>query len=167
MKAFHPSDSAQTTHPSDAPSTLLHRFDRTFRVWYYGVGHSRLLLRSRADGVEDTRLDLHFEAVESMRLVTCYEGLELHTVGDDEFARVFEETGVPAAWRASRLVVGLRSRTGTGHVQCARVIADRHRGNEDPAPGATEIRDVVWSLRPSDLRASGAADDGPVARHHA
>ncbi|WLQ64556.1 MULTISPECIES: hypothetical protein [Streptomyces] len=141
-----------TSGSRSTPSTLLHRFDRNFRVWQYGVGHSHLLLRSRKDGVEDTRLDLHFEAVESMRLVTSYEGLELHTVTDSEFSRVYEESGVPQRWRDTRLVVRLRSRGGaTGHVQCARVIADRHQDDE----GVSAIRDVVWSLRPSGLRVPG------------
>ncbi|MFH9616988.1 hypothetical protein [Streptomyces pratensis] len=141
------------------PSTLLHRFDRTFRVWRYGVGHSHLLLRSRKDGVEDSRLDLHFEAVDSMQLVTRYEGLELHTVDDSEFSRVYEESGVPQKWRETRLVVRLRSRSGTGYVQCGRVIADRHQDDE----GVSAIRDVVWSLRPSGLRTLGApvGDPGP------
>ncbi|MFC8231229.1 hypothetical protein [Streptomyces sp. NPDC057287] len=145
--------------PQDAPTTLLHRFDRTFRVWHYGVGHSQLLLRSRKDREEDTRLDLLFEAVESMQLVTRYEGLELHTVDDDEFSRVYEASGVPPRWRESRLVLRLRSRSGTGYVQCGRVVAERHPDNEV----ASAIRDVVWSLRPSGLRIPGGPETGPTA----
>ncbi|MFC8591588.1 hypothetical protein [Streptomyces atroolivaceus] len=152
-----------TSGSRSAPSTLLHRFDRTFRVWHYGVGHSHLLLRSRKDGVEDTRLDLHFEAVDSMRLVTRYEDLELHTVDDSEFSRVYEESGVPQRWRDTRLVVRLRSRSGTGYVQCGRVVADRHQDDE----GVPAVRDVVWSLRPSGLRTpvapAGDAEAGQPA----
>lgn len=141
------------------PSTLLHRFDRTFRVWHYGVSHSSLLLRSRMDGVEDCRLDLLFEAVESMQLVKRYEGLELHSVDDSTFSRVYEESGVPPKWRGTRLVVHLRSRSGTGYVQCGRVVADRHQDDE----GEMEPRDVVWSLRPSGLRVPGAQAGGTKA----
>ncbi|MFE3514798.1 hypothetical protein [Streptomyces sp. NPDC059166] len=139
-------------HSLRAPDTLLLRLDRTFRVWSYGVGHSRLLLRSRKEGADRPRLDLHFEAVDVMRLVRRYEGLELHTVDDDMSARLYEESGVPAALRDTRLVVALRSRSGTGYVQCGRVVVDRHQDDEDPPPGAARVRDVVWGLRPSDLR---------------
>ncbi|WP_432102390.1 hypothetical protein [Streptomyces sp. bgisy091] len=138
--------------PSGAPDTLLLRLDRTFRVWSYGVGHSHLLLRSRKEGTDRPRLDLHFEAVDVMRLVRRYEGLELHTVDDDMTARLHEESGVPAALWDTRLVVALRSRSGTGYVQCGRVVVDRHQDDEDPPPGAARVRDVAWSLRPADLR---------------
>ncbi|MFD9290794.1 hypothetical protein ACFWBV_21395 [Streptomyces sp. NPDC060030] len=154
-----------TSRPCGAQSTLLRRFGRTFRVWGYGVSHSHLLLRSRKDGVEDSRLDLHFEAVESMQLVKRYEDLELHTVDDSEFSRVYEESGVPPEWRDTRLVVRLRSRSDTGYVQCGRVVVDRHQDDEDGPGDASAIRDVVWSLRPSGLRAPcGPAGDTAAHR---
>ncbi|MEU5167218.1 MULTISPECIES: hypothetical protein [Streptomyces] len=149
--------------PYGEPATLLHRFGRTFRVWGYGVSHSHLLLRSRKDGVEDSRLDLHFEAVDSMQLVKRYEDLELHAVDDAEFSRVYEESGVPPGWRDTRLVVRLRSRSGTGYVQCGRIVVDRHQDDGDGPGDESAIRDVVWSLRPSGLRAPGGPAGDPSA----
>ncbi|BAG19486.1 MULTISPECIES: hypothetical protein [Streptomyces] len=133
--------------PDDSPS-VLYASERTFRVWRYGVGHSHLLLRSLPDGEDTTQLDLRFEMVRAMRLVTRYEALRVVSVDAGEFSRVFAESGVPPVRRHTQLVVGLRSRTGTGYVQCGRVVLDRREGRtcdgEDP-PGP---RDVVWSLRP-------------------
>ncbi|MEU1483271.1 hypothetical protein [Streptomyces sp. NPDC005752] len=154
-----------TSSAQGEPTTLLHRFGRTFRVWRYGVAHSHLLLRSRMDGVEESRLDLHFEAVDAMQLVKRYEDLEIHAVDDSEFSRVYESSGVPPEWRDTRLVVGLQSRSGTGYVQCGRVVVDRHQDDEDGPPDASAIRDVVWSLRPAGLRAPvGPACDPEVHR---
>lgn len=102
---------------NDVQSTLLYRTGRTFRVWRYGVGHARLLLRSLPSGEHTDQLDLHFEAVDAMQLVTRYEGLEIHAVDEAEFARVYEQSGMPAEWRGTRLVVRLRSSSGSGFVQ--------------------------------------------------
>ncbi|MEV7483822.1 hypothetical protein ACIQGA_02775 [[Kitasatospora] papulosa] len=143
-----------TSDTPGTPSTLLQRFDRTFHVWTYGVGHSQLLLRARKNHAEEYRLDLRFVAVDSMQLVRRYECLELHSVDDDTFARVFEASGVPPRWRDSRLVVRLQSRSGTGYVQCARVTVDRHPDDE----GVPAVPDVVWSLSPSGLRARRGPD---------
>ncbi|MFE4694434.1 hypothetical protein ACFRH6_30850 [Streptomyces sp. NPDC056749] len=123
------------------------------------MSHSHLLLRARKSHAEEHRLDVHFEAVDSMQLVKRYDGLEIHAVEDDEFSRVYEASGVPPEWRTSRLVVRLHSRSGTGYVQCARVTVDRHPDDE----GVSAVRDVVWSLRPSGLRAPGGPAAVPTA----
>ncbi|MFD9503556.1 hypothetical protein [Streptomyces sp. NPDC060035] len=136
---------------SDAPPTVLYRSERTFRVWRYGVGHSHLLLRSLPDGENATQLDLHFEAVRAMQLVTRYEALDILAVDEPEFSRIFEESGVPPKWRHTQLIVRLRSRSGEGYVQSGRVILDRREGRTADAIDPPGPRDVVWSLRPSDL----------------
>lgn len=136
---------------SDAPPTVLYESGRTFRIWRYGVGHSHLLLRSLPDGGNTTQLDLHFEAVRAMRLVTRYEALGILAADEPEFSRVFAESGVPPKWRDTQLVVRLSSRSGTGYVQCGRVILDRREGRTSDAIDPPGPRDVVWSLRPSDL----------------
>jgi hypothetical protein len=92
-------------------------------------------------------MDLLFEGVEAMQLVTRYDGLELHSFDDAESGRVFELSGAPSRWRSQRLVIGLRSGSGAGYVQCRKVSAllggTNVLGPDDPS----EPVDVVWSLR--------------------
>ncbi|MEV3892498.1 hypothetical protein [Streptomyces anulatus] len=133
---------------SDARPTVLYASERTFRVWRYGVGHSHLLLRSLPDGSDTTQLDLHFESVHAMRLVTRYEALRVVAVDEPELSRIFTESGVPPVWRDAQLIVGLRSRSGTGYVQCGRVVLDRREGRTSDELDPPGPRDVVWSLRP-------------------
>ncbi|MFH9366462.1 hypothetical protein OG333_23475 [Streptomyces anulatus] len=133
---------------SDARPTVLYASERTFRVWRYGVGHSHLLLRSLPDGRDTTQLDLHFESVHAMRLVTRYEELRVVAVDEPELSRIFAESGVPPVWRDAQLIVGLRSRSGTGYVQCGRVVLDRREGRTSDELDPPGPRDVVWSLRP-------------------
>ncbi|MFD4722943.1 hypothetical protein ACIOWI_01645 [Streptomyces sp. NPDC087659] len=131
----------------DADSSVLFSSERVFRVWRYGSGHSQLLLRAAPDSAHPVRLDLLFEGVDAMQLVTRYEALELHTLDEEETGRIFELSGVPARWRSDRLVLGLRSRSGAGYVQCLKVSAllggTNVLGPDDPS----ESVDVVWSLR--------------------
>lgn len=140
-------------------SPLVHRTGRGFRVWSYGVGHSHLLLRALPDSEHTTQLDLHFEAVDAMRLVTMrYEALEIHAADEQDFSRVYEESGIPPAWRGQRVVVRLESPSGTGYVQCARVTLDRREGRTDDGVVLPGYRDVVWRLRPGDLHAPRVPD---------
>ncbi|MER7818565.1 hypothetical protein [Streptomyces sp. NPDC096153] len=131
----------------DAVPSVLFSSERTFKVWRYGVGHSQLLLRAAPDAAQMVRLDLLFEGVDAMHLVTRYESLEVHAFDEEESGRIPERSGVPARWRSDRLVLGLRSRSGTGYVQCQKVPAllggTNVLGPDDPA----EPVDVVWSLR--------------------
>ena len=46
--------------------------DRYFKVWQYTVSHCRLLLRCTVDKVGETRIDIHFGAVQM-------SGEQLHT----------------------------------------------------------------------------------------
>ncbi|WP_432076495.1 hypothetical protein [Streptomyces wuyuanensis] len=128
-------------------ASVLFASERSFRVWRYGSGHSQLLLRAAPDSSETERLDLLFEGVEAMQLITRYEALELHTFDDAESERIFEASGVPSRWRPHRLVLGLRSRSGAGYVQCLKASAllggTNVLGPDDPS----ESVDVVWSLR--------------------
>lgn len=82
-----------------------------------------------------------------MHLVTRYETLELHTFDEAESERIVERSGVPPRRRSDRLVLGLRSRSGAGYVQCRKVSAllggTSVLGPDDPS----ESVDVVWSLR--------------------
>ncbi|MEJ8656949.1 MULTISPECIES: hypothetical protein [Streptomyces] len=131
----------------DADFSVLFSSERTFKVWRYGVGHSQLLLRAAPEPSQPQRLDLHFEGVEAMQLITRYEALELHTFDEAESERIFEASGVPSRWRPHRLVLGLRSRSGAGYVQCAKVSALRGGADVIGPDDPSESVDVVWSLR--------------------
>ncbi|WP_326654301.1 MULTISPECIES: hypothetical protein [unclassified Streptomyces] len=132
---------------SGSSSTLLFQSDRTFRVWRYGVGHSQLLLRAAPDAVEATRLDLLFEGVDAMRLVTRYEAIELHSVSETEFQRIYDESGLDPKWKPHRLIVALRSGSGSGYVQCQKASAMRGAANGLGPDEPSESVDVIWSLR--------------------
>ncbi|MFJ6630018.1 hypothetical protein ACIQMR_01250 [Streptomyces sp. NPDC091376] len=131
----------------DADLSVLFSSERTFKVWRYGVGHSQLLLRADPEPSHPKRLDLLFEGVEAMQLVTRYGALELHMFDEAESGRILEMSGVPARWRSTRLVLGLRSRSGAGYVQCQKVSAllggAAVVGPEEPS----ESIEVIWSLR--------------------
>ncbi|MFJ9806065.1 hypothetical protein [Streptomyces wuyuanensis] len=138
-----------TVRPGTAggDASVLFASGRSFRVWRYGAGHSQLLLRAAPDAAHPVRMDLLFEGVEAMHLVTRYETLELHTFDEAESERIVERSGVPPRRRSDRLVLGLRSRSGAGYVQCRKVSAflggTSVLGPDDPS----ESVDVVWSLR--------------------
>ncbi|WP_240138103.1 hypothetical protein [Streptomyces sp. MUM 178J] len=131
----------------DADPSVVFASARRFRVWRYGVGHSQLLLRSAPDPSNPERLDLLFEGVEAIQLVTHYEALELHTLDEAENGHIFEMSGVPAHLRPERLVLGLRSRSGAGYVQCLKVSALLGGRNVIGPDDPSESIDVIWSLR--------------------
>lgn len=135
-------------HPGDAASSEgLFRSERAFRVWRYGVGHSQLLLRAVPDGTDSACLDLLFEDVKAMQLVTHYESIEIRPAGEGEAQQILDFSGLASTWRGRYLAVFLRSRSGSGFVLCGRITA--LQGGDDPLgpPGGTEERDVVWSIR--------------------
>ncbi|MFJ8883208.1 hypothetical protein ACIRJR_07330 [Streptomyces sp. NPDC102402] len=118
-----------------------------------------LLLRALPDHEHTTQLDLHFVAVDAMRLATMsYKALDVHAAGEQDFSRVYEESGIPPALREKRVVVRLESPSGTGFVQCAHVVLDRREGATDDRVPLDGYNDVVWRLRPEDLH--GPRDSG-------
>ncbi|UZJ33062.1 hypothetical protein [Streptomyces endophytica] len=135
-------------HANDGSSSaILFRSPRTFTVWRYGVGHSQLLLRAVPDGGDARCLDLLFEGVRAMRLVTHYASLELRTASDSESQQMLEFSELSPPWRERYGVVALHSRSGSGSVLCSRISA--LRGGEDPVglPEGPEDREVIWSMR--------------------
>jgi len=50
-------------------------FERRFQVWYYTVGHSRLLLRSPKTETQQTRVDVLFKDVAALNLPTLMDGI--------------------------------------------------------------------------------------------
>lgn len=137
-----------TIHSDDAASSAsLFRSERTFTVWRYGVGHSQLLLRAVPDSANTACLDLLFEDVKAVQLVTHYESIELHPAGEDEAQQILDFSGLASTWRGRHLAVSLRSRSGSGFVLCRRITA-LHGGDDPFGPhGGVEERDVMWSIR--------------------
>ncbi|MFI2780105.1 hypothetical protein [Streptomyces sp. ALB3] len=133
-------------HPSENSPAPLYRSDRTFRTWRYGVGHSQLLLRAVPGSPEEDGLDLLFEGVDAMQLVSRYEALEIHPVSEEEFLSVYTKTGLDPKWQKEYIVVLLRSRTGEGYVQCQRITVERVGKGATQAEDSSAPRDLIWSL---------------------
>ncbi|MEU4423780.1 hypothetical protein AB0F81_24380 [Actinoplanes sp. NPDC024001] len=110
-----------TTHSQRNDDLVLPwRSGRYFKVWRYGIGHSQLLLRSRAeDGIS-----ILCEAVELMRLRRSYPDLVLRYAGDGEPG--FEEL---AELPIPQLRLVLESPGRVGLISCSRVTIRR---TEDP-----------------------------------
>ncbi|MFC7922180.1 hypothetical protein [Streptomyces cinereoruber] len=118
-----------------------------FSLWRYAIGHSQLLLRSAPDSSNPERLDLLFEGVSAVQLVSRYEGLELHTLDEAERERIIEMSGVPARLRPGQLVLGLRSGSKVGYVHCLKASAYLGGTSIMGPSGPSESIDVIWSLR--------------------
>ncbi|MGX1853638.1 hypothetical protein [Streptomyces sp. NPDC055299] len=98
-----------TIHSNNGSSSpVLFNSERTFTVWRYGVGHSQLLLRAVPDSRDTLCLDLLFEGVRAMQLVTHYESIELRTASDSETRQILDFSGMASPWRERHLVVALR-----------------------------------------------------------
>ncbi len=138
-------------HTNNGPSSeILFSSERAFTVWRYGVGHSQLLLRAAPDSTDTRCLDLLFEDVRAMQLVTRYESIELRTANDDTTQQILDFSELASPWRERHLVVALRSTSGSGFVLCGRISA--LRGGEDPVGLSVgpedEDREVIWSSNP-------------------
>ncbi|GAA3794225.1 hypothetical protein ACFS5L_37515 [Streptomyces phyllanthi] len=142
--------------PGEGDSAVLFRSELTFRVWRYGVGHSQLLIRTPPGAADDTRVEILFEDVDALQLVTRYEGIEIYSPCEEESQRIFEASGAPGKWRPHRVIVGLRSASGTGYVQCGKASAVRCSGPAGPAgpEGDDETREVLWSTTATSPRAA-------------
>jgi hypothetical protein len=95
--------------------------DRYFRVWRYGVGHSRLLLHSRASDADSDHLNVLFEDVRAVKLHTSYQPLVLRPADDLARAEMLTFAGIPARHQHRYLSLTLPSPPGeAGFILCAR-----------------------------------------------
>lgn len=67
--------------------------ERVFQVWSYGVGMSRLLLRSTKSDTFDARVDVLFQNVKALKLPTLLDGLTVAEADGSEVAQISRETG--------------------------------------------------------------------------
>ncbi|MBO3744120.1 hypothetical protein [Actinoplanes flavus] len=113
--------------PSDMsvpiPSTLPWTNPASFRVWRYGIGHSRLLLTSRSGLDSIAHIDLLFEDVQFIQLHRDYRGIR---VAEDPAA--LTEVAIRNPLGIAYLAVAISDATRTGLVICSRVtITSQHR----------------------------------------
>lgn len=97
-------------------------------------------------------MDLLFEGVDALQLVTRYEAIELHSVSETEFQEIYEMSGLDPKWKPHRLIVALRSRSGSGYVQCQKVSAVRGGTHVVGLDEPLESLDVTWSMRRQVIR---------------
>ncbi|MFH9614564.1 hypothetical protein ACH4MM_12680 [Streptomyces pratensis] len=79
---------------ADAPTGVLFRSDRQFKVWQYSVGHRRLLLRSPRARPLATRIEVYFACVGLMLLRPAYHGLAVRRATDEESRTVIGDHGI-------------------------------------------------------------------------
>jgi hypothetical protein len=94
------------------------RTERSFSLWRYGIGHSRLMLHSRArDG--HPGVSIMFDAVELIKLTVHHPELVLREAYEHE-AREFRDV---EELREPLLRLALESPGKTGFVACSSVSA--------------------------------------------
>lgn len=131
--------------------------ERSFRIWSYGVGHSQLVLLSRAQAGDDDDLVVHFEAVRAMELLSLYRPLILDVADESRRSELIAWAGIPPRLHDRFLYLSVSPRTPRGYVVCGRMnlFAVAPGGTQHPRafmrpPGAR----VLYSVRPSDLAAT-------------
>jgi hypothetical protein len=106
--------------------SFLWESSRDFRLWRYGVGHSRLLIRSQGENGDDV-LDIFCDGVEFISLQRAYSGISLAIV-EREDSSEFE---MGALCPLPLLFLKISSPSGSGLIACARLEIIRSRSVED------------------------------------
>lgn len=70
------------------------RSDRVFQLWAYTVGMSRLLLRSTKSDQFGSRIDVVFQNVKAIQLLSVLHGIVIARADDAEAERITRETGL-------------------------------------------------------------------------
>jgi len=76
------------------PLPLIDFPTRVFQVWAYSVGMSRLLLRSTRSDAYGTRVDVLFQGMRAMKVLTRFPGLVVWDAGDRKQVEITEATGL-------------------------------------------------------------------------
>jgi hypothetical protein len=93
--------------------------ERHFRPWAYGVGHSRLVLLSRATGDDPDDIRVHFHGVRAVHLRSSYHHLVLDAVDEQWRAEMIAFVDVPPRHRDRLLYLSVSSGLHPGYVVCA------------------------------------------------
>jgi hypothetical protein len=88
--------------------------ERVFQVWAYTVGMGRLLLRSTKSETFGTRVDVLFQDVEAMKLLTRLDGLVVTVAAAGAASEITEATGL--LQDEETVFFALDTSTGAGYV---------------------------------------------------
>jgi hypothetical protein len=127
-------------------------FDRRFRVWGYGVGHSQLLLHASADAGDSEHLNVVFEDVRAVKLRRSYQPLILMAARDPVRNDILAFADVPERHQRRYLSLTLSTRPDAGFVLCARatVLAVERTDDQTPVRSWPDGARVIHTLRPDD-----------------
>ncbi|GIE35774.1 hypothetical protein Ait01nite_088190 [Actinoplanes italicus] len=94
--------------------------DRQFRVWGYGVAHSRLLMHARADTADPEYLNVLFEDVRAVKLRSSYQPLILASASNPVRNDILAFAAIPERHRHRFLSLTLSTEPEARFVLCAR-----------------------------------------------
>jgi hypothetical protein len=123
--------------------------DRYFRLWAYGIGHSRLVLRSLATTSDVEQLAVHFYSIRAAELRSSYKPLVLSEADQERREHMIAFAEVPPRHQHRMLCLAVSSGPHTGYVLCAvaTVVAgpegqQPRRPGLEPLPGARLIHEI-------------------------
>lgn len=105
--------------------------DRTFQLWSYTVGHSRLLLRSTKSEQRGTRVDILFKNVANINLPTVIEDLNVERADAATTRALARSLG--SADLGERQVFLVRGRNCDGYVVAGALVHREDEGEYDEA----------------------------------
>jgi hypothetical protein len=91
-------------------------------------------------------VDLDFEFVTHMNLVTTYESVSIYPADDDELSGCPERVQVLPGNRRL-LALALVSPSTTGIVVCSSVTASQSPWSPESSEGEKDSREVLWALK--------------------
>ncbi|MFI6047216.1 hypothetical protein ACIA8C_36745 [Nocardia sp. NPDC051321] len=100
-------------------------FDRPFILWRYASGHSQLVLRSLPNSASDY-IEVTFQGVVGMKLVTNYEPLTIDIAGSAQIEEMTQFSGLRKPPRTVYRCYVLKSDRDEGLVMCLGVYAFVH-----------------------------------------
>ena len=112
-------------------------FARSFQVWSYTVGHSRLLLRSVKSIENSTRVDVLFKNVASISMPTLVENLTIEAA--DENTRRMLVEGWELRILEGRVIFVLRGTNYQGYVVAGAMAHHEDDGEYDEPSQLMEV----------------------------
>ncbi len=64
--------------------------NREFKIWRYGVSHSKLLIRSPKNREHDTTIDIQFYGVEYINIPNKFKNIEISSLSKDYDNNIIE-----------------------------------------------------------------------------
>jgi hypothetical protein len=125
-------------------------FNRQFQMWYFGVSHGRLLLRSPKANTHRTRVDIVFRGVVHLNLSTVVTDLSVEEADAATASAILREleSAVTPFTFADKLVLLVRGREFEGHVVAEEFAY--HEDQEDYGAPSALLADIPTSSLLSD-----------------